>query len=47
MLYGQLAGILLQLSAPSLPHIGSLRQIDEFTYDVTHRPLTMNINELF
>ncbi|KAJ5936990.1 phosphotransferase family protein [Penicillium verhagenii] len=31
VLYGQLAGILLQLSAPSLPRIGSLNQIDDFT----------------
>jgi hypothetical protein len=32
MLYSQLAGILLQLSAPSLPRIGSLSQIDDFTW---------------
>ncbi|CAG7935411.1 unnamed protein product [Penicillium nalgiovense] len=31
---------------PSLPHIGSLGQIDKFTWDVTRRPLTMNMNEL-
>jgi hypothetical protein len=47
LLYSQLAYILLQLSVPSLPRIGSLGQIDEFTWDVTRRPLTMNINELF
>ncbi|QKX53803.1 uncharacterized protein TRUGW13939_00883 [Talaromyces rugulosus] len=46
MLYGQLASILLQLSEPSLPRIGSLSQIDEFTWDVTHRPLSMNMNDL-
>ena len=46
MLYGQLAGILLQLSMPSLPRIGSLSQIDDFTWDVTRRPLSMNMNEL-
>lgn len=46
MLYGQLAGILLQLSIPSFPRIGSLSQIDDFTWDVTRRPLSMNMNEL-
>lgn len=46
MLYGQLAGILLQLSTPSLPRIGSLSQIDDFTWEVTRRPLSMNMNEL-
>lgn len=46
MLYRQLAGILLQLSTPSLPRIGSLSQIDEFTWEVTCRPLSMNMNEL-
>ncbi|KAJ5146129.1 uncharacterized protein N7515_000693 [Penicillium bovifimosum] len=46
MLYGQLADILLQLSMPSLPHIGSLNQIDDFTWKVARRPLSMNMNEL-
>ena len=46
MLYGQLAGILLQLSVPSLPRIGSLSQIDDFTWEVGRRPLSMNMNEL-
>jgi aminoglycoside phosphotransferase (APT) family kinase protein len=46
MLYGQLAGILLQLFTPSLPRIGSLSQIDDFTWEVTRRPLSMNMNEL-
>ncbi|KAJ6179136.1 Aminoglycoside phosphotransferase [Penicillium mononematosum] len=46
LLYSQLAHILLQLSVPSLPRIGSLSQIDEFTSDVTRRPLTINMNEL-
>lgn len=45
-IYGQAAGILLQLSTPSLPQIGSLRQIDDFTWEVTDRPLPMNVNEL-
>jgi hypothetical protein len=31
MLYGQLADNLLRLSTPSLPHIGSLSQVDDFT----------------
>ncbi|OOQ83223.1 phosphotransferase family protein [Penicillium brasilianum] len=46
ILYGQLAGILLQLFTPSLPRIGSLSQIDDFTWEVTCRPLSMNMNEL-
>ncbi|KAJ5253051.1 hypothetical protein N7489_003461 [Penicillium chrysogenum] len=46
MLYSQMAGILLQLSAPSLPRIGSLSQTDDFTWEVTRRPLSMNMNEL-
>lgn len=46
MLYGQMAGILLQLSTPYLPRIGFLSQIDDFTWDVTRRPLSMNMNEL-
>lgn len=46
MLYGQMARILLQLSTPSLPRIGSLSQIDDFTWEVTRRPLPMNMNEL-
>ncbi|KAJ5715788.1 uncharacterized protein N7483_012969 [Penicillium malachiteum] len=46
MLYGQLAGVLLQLARPSLPRIGSLSQTNEFTWQVTRRPLTMNMNEL-
>lgn len=46
LLYSQLADILLQLSTPSLPRIGSLSQIDDFTWEVTRRPLSMNMNEL-
>ncbi|PLB52101.1 phosphotransferase family protein, partial [Aspergillus steynii IBT 23096] len=46
MLYKQLAGVLLQLYKPSLPRIGSLSQIDDFTWEVAGRPLSMNMNEL-
>lgn len=46
ILCGQLAGILLQLSTRSFPRIGSLRQIDDFTWEVSGRPLSMNMNEL-
>ncbi|KAJ5579805.1 uncharacterized protein N7459_005790 [Penicillium hispanicum] len=46
MLYRQVAGILLQLSRLELPQIGSLSQIDDFTWKVTRRPLPMNMNEL-
>ncbi|KAL5338014.1 kinase-like domain-containing protein [Aspergillus crustosus] len=40
-LYKEVASILLQLSRPSLPRIGSLDQVDDFTWKVTHRPLSM------
>lgn len=46
MLYGQLAGILLQLSRASIPRIESLSQNDDFTWEVTRRPLSMNMNDL-
>ncbi|KAL3478308.1 hypothetical protein BJX99DRAFT_245621 [Aspergillus californicus] len=45
-IYKELAGILLQLSRPSFPRIGSLAQIDDFTWEVAHRPLSMPMNEL-
>jgi aminoglycoside phosphotransferase (APT) family kinase protein len=45
-LYGEIAGILLRLSQPSLPQIGSLDQVDDFTWEVTHRPLSMPMNAL-
>lgn len=46
MLYRQVADVLLQLSALELPAIGSLRHKDEFSWDVTHRPLSIHLNEL-
>ncbi|KAE8144898.1 phosphotransferase family protein [Aspergillus avenaceus] len=46
MLYGQLADVLLRLAMPALPRIGSLSQVDDFTWEVTRRPLSMNMNEL-
>ena len=45
-LYRELANILLQLSRPSLTHIGSLGQIDDFSWEVASRPLSMPMNEL-
>ncbi|RAH68651.1 phosphotransferase family protein [Aspergillus aculeatinus CBS 121060] len=45
-LYAQMADVLLQLSLPALPRIGSLSQQDDFTWEVTRRPLSMNMNEL-
>ncbi|KAJ5573656.1 uncharacterized protein N7459_008083 [Penicillium hispanicum] len=45
-LYGELASILLQLSRLSLPRIGSLDQVDDFTWELTRRPLSMPMNEL-
>ncbi|PYI10700.1 hypothetical protein BO78DRAFT_180830 [Aspergillus sclerotiicarbonarius CBS 121057] len=46
ILYGQFADILLQLNKLSLPRIGSLEQVDDFTYDVARRPLSIHMNEL-
>ncbi|RAH80937.1 hypothetical protein BO86DRAFT_410485 [Aspergillus japonicus CBS 114.51] len=45
-LYAPMADVLLQLSLPALPRIGSLSQRDDFTWEVTRRPLSMNMNEL-
>ncbi|KAF7168776.1 hypothetical protein CNMCM5623_001669 [Aspergillus felis] len=45
-LYGGVASILLPLSQPSLPRIGSLDQVDDFTWRVTRRPLSMPMNTL-
>ncbi|MBZ6376147.1 MAG: aminoglycoside phosphotransferase family protein [Kocuria palustris] len=46
LLYDQLVGVLLQLSKISFPRIGSLTQVDDFTWEVSRRPLSMNMNEL-
>ncbi|RAL02646.1 phosphotransferase family protein [Aspergillus ibericus CBS 121593] len=46
MLYGQLAEILLQLNKLSFPRIGSLEQVNNGTYEVTQRPLSIHMNEL-
>ncbi|KAJ5584415.1 phosphotransferase family protein [Penicillium hispanicum] len=46
MLYSQFADLLLQLNKLSLPRIGSLEQIDDFTYTVSRRPLSIHMNEL-
>lgn len=46
MLYTQLAKTLIQLSKPEFPKIGSLGQLDDFTWEVGSRPLSMNMNEL-
>lgn len=46
MLYTQLARILLQISNPEFPQKGSLSQVDDFSWEVTRRPLSMNMNEL-
>ena len=45
-LYGEVATILLKLSQPNLPRIGSLHQVDDFTWEVTKRPLSMTMNSL-
>lgn len=46
LLYGQLADMLLQFSTLQLPRIGSLAQIDDFTWEATRRPLSIHANEL-
>lgn len=43
--YGQIADILLELSKPSFDKIGSLAR-DASGWNITNRPLTMNMNEL-
>jgi aminoglycoside phosphotransferase (APT) family kinase protein len=45
-LYGEMAGVLLKLSKIGLPKIGSISQIDDFTWEVDSRPLSMPMNEL-
>ncbi|KAL3459396.1 hypothetical protein BJX64DRAFT_279197 [Aspergillus heterothallicus] len=45
-LFSEVASILLQLSQLSLPRIGSLKQVDDFTWNVTERPLSMPMNTL-
>ncbi|KAJ0415264.1 hypothetical protein BJY00DRAFT_293772 [Aspergillus carlsbadensis] len=45
-LYSEVASVLLQLSRPSLPRIGSLNQVDDSTWEVTKRPLSMPMNSL-
>jgi hypothetical protein len=44
--YGEAAGVLLQLSQSSLPRIGSLDQVDCFTWKVASRPLSRAMNDL-
>ncbi|KAJ5587618.1 uncharacterized protein N7459_003383 [Penicillium hispanicum] len=46
LLYTELAKTLLQLSKPDFPRIGSLNQVDDFSWEVASRPLSMNMNEL-
>ncbi|PYH99828.1 phosphotransferase family protein [Aspergillus ellipticus CBS 707.79] len=46
MLYGEMGDILLRLFTLSLPRIGSLTQVDDFSWEVARRPLSMNMNEL-
>ncbi|OJJ69053.1 hypothetical protein ASPBRDRAFT_57598 [Aspergillus brasiliensis CBS 101740] len=46
MMYAQFADILLQLNRLSLPRIGSVERVDEFSYEVNSRPLSLHMNEL-
>ncbi|GKZ24438.1 hypothetical protein AbraIFM66951_010470 [Aspergillus brasiliensis] len=45
-LYGEAASVLLRLFQPSLPRIGSLNQVDDFTWEATQRSLSMPMNTL-
>lgn len=45
-IYGEAAGVLLQLSQLSLPRIGSLDQVDGFTWKVASRSLSRAMNDL-
>ncbi|KAJ5096623.1 hypothetical protein N7456_007344 [Penicillium angulare] len=45
-MYKSLARILISLSKLSYNSIGSLRQIDDFTWHVADRPLSLHLNEL-
>ncbi|PWY70766.1 hypothetical protein BO83DRAFT_447611 [Aspergillus eucalypticola CBS 122712] len=45
-LYGDVATVLLKLPKPDFLGIGSLKQVDDFTWEVTNRPLSMPMNTL-
>ncbi|GJP95617.1 phosphotransferase family protein [Aspergillus niger] len=45
-LYAELAKALLKLAKPEFSLIGSLVQVDDYTWEVASRPLSMNMNEL-
>ncbi|KAJ5675774.1 hypothetical protein N7462_008671 [Penicillium macrosclerotiorum] len=45
-LYGKMADILLRLSGLPMSRIGSLEQIDDFTWEVNYRPLSLSMNEI-
>ncbi|KAJ5363660.1 uncharacterized protein N7496_009373 [Penicillium cataractarum] len=45
-LYRELADILLKMSMSSFPRIGSLKQKDDSTWEVAHRPLTLNMEQM-
>ncbi|GLA01071.1 hypothetical protein AnigIFM60653_010925 [Aspergillus niger] len=46
MMHGKFAGILLQLNRLFLPQIGSMELLEEFSYGVNSRPLSLHMNEL-
>ncbi|KAI2843395.1 hypothetical protein CBS147323_6392 [Aspergillus niger] len=46
VMYGQFAGILLQLNRLSLPRIGSMECREGFSYEVDNRPLSLHMDEL-
>ena len=44
--YSEMANVLLQLSRFSFSRIGSIEETEDGNWSVTHRPLTMNMNQL-
>ncbi|TAQ88671.1 hypothetical protein B7494_g2994 [Chlorociboria aeruginascens] len=44
--YGEMANVLLQVSRPSFSRIGSIAQLEDGSWSVVHRPLTMNMSQL-
>lgn len=46
LLYRQLADVLLQLSKLEFPNIGSLDEVDEYSWEARRRPLSIHMNEL-
>ncbi|EPS33792.1 hypothetical protein PDE_08754 [Penicillium oxalicum 114-2] len=46
LLYTELAKVVLQLYRTEFSKIGSLNQVDDFSWEINSRPVSMNMNEL-